>query len=644
MTMTTKATMGRAWRTMLAMICTLAAIGISCPARAATLTMMPYTIRLVATVNLSDLARQTGAAARTPQALEPSQRAQAATIVNRRIPIASQPDAAIADGRILAKVLRPPSAKSIAFASPQSPAIFGFNGLDALDTAIGNGLNVDAPATGFAIEPPDPALCVGNGKVVELTNLEFAVYEPTGKLLQGPLPLSGVFSVPSSDFLADPKCYYDTPTNSFYMTLTDLTDMTTHSSLQVAVMAANSVTINAYQIDTTDDGTGNTPPDDGCPCFGDQPLLGANGDALFLTTNEISFSNSDFNGVELYLISKSDLAAAVASPRVFSVTGGIPAAGGLASSIQPATSPNGQFITAHGGTEFMMSALDFAGTGDDRIAVWAITNTCIVATNPCTGNLLGFTLKPTILHTPTYMNPRPANQQAGAIPYGDATHNSLEQIDTNDDRMGQLVYAHGSLYAGLDTLVRVGGADQAGIEYFIVKPSFHTQASSSGPQLDLEASLQRSGYVAHSGTDISYPAIGVTTSGLAVMGFSLTGASIYPSAGWMPIAGAGANQIHFAADGGGPDDGYTGYPTDNSDHSSVARWGAYSSAVADRSDIWMATEYIRSSCTDAQYALDPLCGMTRAPDANWSTFISELATAACDMPSNPCPPGPGTSR
>jgi len=206
MTMTTKATMGRAWRTMLAMICTLAAIGISCPARAATLTMMPYTIRLVATVNLSDLARQTGAAARTPQALEPSQRAQAATIVNRRIPIASQPDAAIADGRILAKVLRPPSAKSIAFASPQSPAIFGFNGLDALDTAIGNGLNVDAPATGFAIEPPDPALCVGNGKVVELTNLEFAVYEPTGKLLQGPLPLSGVFSVPSSDFLADPKC------------------------------------------------------------------------------------------------------------------------------------------------------------------------------------------------------------------------------------------------------------------------------------------------------------------------------------------------------------------------------------------------------------------------------------------------------
>jgi hypothetical protein len=614
---------GRRWPIGVALICALVAVGIAGPARAATLTMTPYTIRKVATIDLSDPAAETSAPS-TSQAIEQSQLAQTAAMASRRNPIISQPYAAIVDARILAKVLRPPSAKSIAFESSQAPAIFGFNGLDSLDTAIGNGLNLDAPAPGFAIEPPDPALCVGNGKIVELTNLEFIVYDQTGKIDQGPLPLSAVFSVPPSDLLSDPKCYYDAPTNSFYMTLTDLTDMTTHSSLQIAVMVANSTTINAYQIDTTDDGTGNTPPHDGCPCFGDQPLLGANGDALFLTTNEISFSNSDFNGVELYLVSKSDLAAAVASPRVFSVTGGIPAAGGFASSIQPATSPDGQFITVHGGTEFMMSALDFAGTGDDRIAVWAITNTCIVASSPCSGNLLGFTLKPAILHTPTYMNPSPSTQQAGPIPYGDATHNSLEQIHTNDDRMGQLVYAHGSLYAGLDTLVRVGGAEQAGIEYFIVKPSLHTRASSNGPQLGLAASLQRSGYVAHTGTDISFPAIGVTTSGIAVMGFSLTGTGLYPSAGWMPIAGAGANQIHFAAQGGGPDDGYTGYPTENSDHSSVARWGAYSSAIADGSNIWMATEYIRSSCTEAQYSLDPLCGMTRAPDANWDTYISEF--------------------
>ncbi len=614
----------------------LAAITRAAPAHAAALSIEPYTIRRRAIVNLSDLANRGAEQDLTVGAVEQAQRA---AMVNRRIPISSQPEAAIADARILARVLRPPRSRSVPFADSRGPGVFGFNGLDALDTAIGNGLEVDAPTTGFAIEPPDPALCAGNGKVVELTELEFAVYEPTGRISQGPLPLSSVFGVPSSDFLSDPKCYYDAPTNSFYMTLTDLTDMTTQSALLIAVMAGNSTTISDYQIDTTDDGTGNTPPHYGCPCFGDQPLLGANGDAVFLTTNEISFSQSGFNGAELYLISKSDLAGAIASPRVFSITGGIPAAGGFASSIQPATSPDSQFNTAHGGTEFMMSALDFAGTGDDRIAVWAVYDTCILARNPCTNDLLGFTLKPTIVRTPTYMKPAPANQKAGPIPYGDATRNSLEQIDTNDDRMGQIAYAHGNLYAALGTRVRVGGAAQAGIEYFVVKPTLDNKVTAgrgrASTQLDLSASLQRSGYVAHRGTDLTYPAIGVTTTGGSVMAFSMMGGDLYPSAGWINIADGSANRIQFAAEGGGPDDGYTGYPTDNSDRSGVARWGAYSAAVADGKNIWMATEYIQSSCPDTQYALDPLCGMTRAPEANWGTFISVFPPCGPKKPLKP---------
>jgi hypothetical protein len=133
-----------------------------------------------------------------------------------------------------------------------------------------------------------------------------------------------------------------------------------------------------------------------------------------------------------------------------------------------------------------------------------------------------------------------------------------------------------------------------------------------------------SAYVAHKGLDLSFPSIGVTTGGNAVMAFSLMGLSMNPSAGWIPIANAGPRQIHIAAAGAGPDDGFSGYPNDNSAASGIARWGDYSAAVADGNKIWMAAEFIPSACDNTTYAGDSTCGGTRAPEANWGTFISEL--------------------
>jgi hypothetical protein len=206
------------------------------------------------------------------------------------------------------------------------------------------------------------------------------------------------------------------------------------------------------------------------------------------------------------------------------------------------------------------------------------------------------------------------------IPYGNATGNfTVERIDVNDDRLGQVVYANGRLYAGLDTQVSVGGSLHAGIEYFIVKPSFRTIRS----VLRFSA-VGTSAYVAHKGLDLSFPSIGVTTGGNAVMAFSLMGLSVNPSAGWIPIANAGPRQIHIAAAGAGPDDGFSGYPNDNSAASGIARWGDYSAAVADGNNIWMAAEFIPSACDNTTYAGDSTCGGTRAPEANWGTFISEL--------------------
>jgi hypothetical protein len=588
-------------------------------AQSSTVKPIPLTMRRVATMNLAQIARNPAARPPAAPAFDPS---LYVTAVNRRIPRASLSTAAGADAQTRAALLAPPEALSVPLAPSGATMISGFKGLNALDTAIGNGLNVNTPIVKFAIEPPDHGLCVGNGTVIEMTNLEYREFSTSGTP-GATVNLATLFGVPSTDFLSDPKCYYDPPTNTFFMTATDLTDMTNQSFLLVGVMPAGSSMVTTYEIETTNNGANGTPNDSGCPCFGDQPLLGADANAIVVSLNEFSQPKLPFafNGSEIYLISKSDLVAASPNTRIFPFVAPIPLAESFAASMQPAASPDGAFDTANGGTEFLMNSLDFRGAGDNRLAVWAIINTCQLASSPC-ADLPAIQLPPPILHVHTYRNPFSANQRAATtmIPYGNATSNlTVEQIDANDDRLGQLVYANGKLYTALGAVVRVSGAFHAGIEYFIVKPSFRTIQS----VLHFSAK-GTSTYVAHKGIDLSYPSMGVTTGGNAVMAFSLMGPSMNPSAGWMPIAKAGPKQIHIAGAGAGPDDGFTGYPNDNSFGSGIARWGDYSAAVADGKTIWMAAEYIPSACDDTTYSTDRLCGMTRAPEANWGTYISEL--------------------
>ena len=514
-------------------------------------------------------------------------------------------------------------------AAPQTaPALFGFAGLDALDSAIADGLDVSAPQVGYAIEPPDQGLCVGNNLVVEQVNLTMALYTTSGSQIVAPVPLNAVFGVPATDFISDPKCYYDPPTNTFFMSMTDLGDNGNGpSSLLIAAMNAASRVIHTYAIPTADDGS-NGVSHPGCPCFGDQPLLGADKYGVYVTTNEfpLNLSSNLFNGAQIYAISKADLAAGASSITAFFIPAPIPLAEGVAYSMQPATSPDGVFDTDNGGVEFMMSTLDFNGAGDTRIAVWAITDTCALpstTTTPCNG-FVGLTVPPPIVRMGPYISPPPAVQKAGPIPFGDSVGNGLEQIDTGDDRMNQVVYANHKLYAGLNTAVIVGGRLHAGIRTYRVVPIFHRFRTRFGVVQKFIARPAGRTVLAHAGADIYYPSIGVTANGRAVMAFSISGAQLFPSAGWVPLYMAGQPWIHIAGAGIGPDDGFTGYPNAYPNSAGVGRWGDYTAATAIGNQIWMGAEYIGNSCTDAQYATDPLCGGTRAPEANWDTFISEF--------------------
>jgi hypothetical protein len=138
------------------------------------------------------------------------------------------------------------------------------------------------------------------------------------------------------------------------------------------------------------------------------------------------------------------------------------------------------------------------------------------------------------------------------------------------------------------------------------------------------------GYVSLQQDDVLFPSIGVTSSGKAVMTFTVAGPDYFPSAGFVAIDSSGnAGAVHISGAGVGPEDGFTGYfpfGTGNTAFTGrVARWGDYSAAVADDSGhVWLAAEYIGQSCSLAQFEADTTCGGTRTVLANWGTFMTEV--------------------
>ena len=456
-----------------------------------------------------------------------------------------------------------------------------------------------------------------------------AQYDTSGNLTSGPFNLNSFFDVPSTDFLSDPRCYYDSATDTFFFSITDLGDfnppiISTNSMLLLAVMSGGGSTVTNYEIDTTDDGTGGTPIHPNCPCFEDQPLLGADANGIYLSGNEfpIDPNNPAFNGGQIYAVNKADLVA-LNSPvgaLVFQAplrVGTLPLSTDYAASVQPAFSSGGVFASNNNGTEYLLSSLDFNGTHAARIAVWAITDTCSIppgsGTPACPGTPA---LSSKVLGSKSYSVPPSAQQESGDIPLGDLSDGQLERLETDDDRMQQVIFATGNLYSAVTTGHTVGGALHAAILYFVVQPNVVNGK--------IKGKILSQGYLIQSGLDLFYPSFGVTNSGQAAIVFSFSGANAFPSVGYaqLPATKKTPIVINTVVSGVGAYDGASGYPPFGGN--GVARWGDYSAAVADGSNLWIAGEYVSGTCDSDAYAMDPTCGGTRGVYSNWGTFISEL--------------------
>jgi len=112
---------------------------------------------------------------------------------------------------------------------------------------------------------------------------------------------------------------------------------------------------------------------------------------------------------------------------------------------------------------------------------------------------------------------------------------------------------------------------------------------------------------------------------LGVMAFTLVGRDHFPSAAFSRFTPFGTGPVRVAAAGRAPQDGFSEYDAFAAPGTSARpRWGDYGAAVTSGFSVVLASEYIQSQCTFAQFDADLTCGGTRAPLTNWSTRISRV--------------------
>ncbi len=512
--------------------------------------------------------------------------------------------------------------------SSTSTGVFGFDGLSHYDNRFaGSGVYFN---TQFSEEPPDQAMAVGSGYIVEAINNVIAVYKTDGTLVSAPVPTVQFFGLPPTYIrgtgtygavsMSDPRAYYDPTSKRFFIEEWGTGQNpdgspTGRSAIYVAVSVSSDPTggYTLYTFDTTfdpsigttfvDPATNKTVPANILP---DYVQLGADANGFYMSINQFALLGTGyFLGPRILAVSKADLVAGISTPIV-SFSGGDLAGSDAGFTVQPAKTPAGSaYASAAGGTEYLLSSI-FSGSAVSQLGIWAITGTSTIDAK--TPNL---TLSDTLISCLPYTQPTAAIQKAGPYPTGQGLKEAEDRLSSGDTRMTSVTYSQGRLYSALET--SFAGAPRganSGFTFFSIAPSITSAGSVSGV-------VNRQGYVQIPGETVSYPTLGINGSGGAVITCSLIGPDFYPSAAYVPLdSHLKASNLFISSLGAAPSDGFTGYATYGG--KGISRWGDYSEAQADETGaIWMAQEMVSASSATRRSAL-----------ANYGTHITKVVPAA----------------
>jgi hypothetical protein len=509
----------------------------------------------------------------------------------------------------------------------------------------------------FSLEPPDQALCVGNGYEFEATNDVLNVFNASGasalpdntstnivsgfprnvnhavdlNSFYGYAPAINRTTGVRAQFVTDPTCLYDAATQRFFLVVLTLETFpngafTLDNHLDLAVSQTSNPTgsWNIYRIDVTNDGSpGNTGGP--CPCLGDYPHIGADANGIYLTTNSYPWGPGSFDGAQIYALSKAQLAAGAATVNMqhIDTTGMVNATSPVTQTepgftVWPAQSPGtGSFNLNAGGTEYLLSSnagdeasgTAFTGSSTDLV-VWTLTNTSSLNTTPA------LSLSNKVLTVNRYAIPPKSNQPgSGTLATTDTPQGYCINDTTTATIAGvgcwRLLFggepAHNEVISkpdSNDTRMqqvdyangKLWGALDTAVSFDNIPAN--NKAGIAWYILNPDAgTIVKQGTYGVAGKNLTYPAIGVTASGRGVMAMTLMSGTENPSAAYAPIdASLGLGDYHIAAAGAAQDDGFTSYKSQVGDPPRT-RWGDYGAAAVDGNSVWIASEYIAQPCT-----------------------------------------------
>ncbi len=385
--------------------------------------------------------------------------------------------------------------------------------------------------TGFHFTPPDQGLCVGPAGPLEGAGVNLGVPGKTTVVVEMVNDGWGVFSKDGTqlwldsniDLFGDPnssgdiECNYDQQSKTYFFTeIGALNGLFFGTNLAVL----NAQGYSAYYVDTAEGGF----------CFPDFPHQGIDNNALYITINEFCGANEDFAGVNIYAISKDQLASHTDGGSVNGVSWSL---GNNYFSFRAAAgdSTNTEYLLASEQNDVTQNALDFAWvTGDKKIAnggqpVLSLTSIPSESfTEPIEATSTGDdTTCVRVFHTDAG---QPDDQTWCSIPE--------KTLDATDMRLEQLTYSNGQLYTSLDTSMTVGNDPTVldGVAWFQVNPN--------------AMKVAKQGYVGVGGTNLIMPSVMPSKGNSLMLGFSATSPTLNPSAGYM-ISKNGGNTL-------GPDD------------------------------------------------------------------------------------------
>jgi hypothetical protein len=242
--------------------------------------------------------------------------------------------------------------------------------------------------------------------------------------------------------------------------------------------------------------------------------------------------------------------------------------------------------------EYLMNSFPFTATArnltSNQLGFWKVEH----AEQLIEGKTQNITLSGRIIESETYAFPVGAVSTGTGVTTNGITSEAL--LNPDDSRLLQVQFIDGHLWGALDTALTIGNDPVArdGVAWF-----------------DVEAragKVEHQGFIASAGNYLLYPAIFRNREGSTIITFSITSATLNPSAAYvLSVRNQKFGTIHIVAQGSGPHLSFS----DTLASGGRPRWGDYS-AVAfapNGQDFWMATEYVDAAHPD--------------PFDNWATRV-----------------------